>query len=93
MTNSGPESNDGRDTPWIPLALVVEAAAAGIALLMPITPAGTGSPWSPAHLLSAEPSFAGEVVAWFLLTNGLILIAGASAWLALRFGRRRNDES
>ena len=93
MTNSGPEPTGGKETPWIPLALVIEIAAACIALLMPITPAGTGSPWSPAHLLSAEPSYAGEVVAWLLFTNGLILIAGASAWLARRFSTRRDGES
>jgi len=60
---------------------------------MPITPVGTRSPWSPASLLSADPSYAQEVVMWLLLTNGLILIAGASAWLAMKFGTRRDGES
>lgn len=77
--------------PWTRIALLVEAAAAGVALLIPIAPSKTGSEWSPARLLWAEPSYAGDVVMWFLLINILILIAGAAAWIATKFGSSRTE--
>lgn len=77
--------------PWTRIALLVEAAAAGVALLIPIAPSTTGSEWSPARLLWPQPSYAGEVVMWFLLINVLILIAGAAAWIATKFGPPRTE--
>jgi hypothetical protein len=61
--------------------LVVEAIAAGIAVVTPITPSKTGSTWSPAHLFSPDPTYVEQVMASFVLVNLLLLALGLLVWL------------
>lgn len=75
--------------------LVLEGMCLAIALVTPITPSKTGSTWSPAELLTPEPSYLQEVLASFVLVNLLFVILAAVVWVTVRLRpprRGRDDE-
>ena len=64
--------------------LVIETISLGIAIVAPITPSRTGSTWSPAELVTADPSYLEKVAASFVRVNVMIFVIGLVAWIALR---------
>ena len=58
-------------------ALLLEATALMIALVMPVTPSRTGTEWSLAELVFPEPSYVQEVVVYFAAANLVMLLVGA----------------
>ena len=66
---------------WAVGILAVEAIALSIGLAMPVTPSKTGSTWSPAELLTPDPSYLTEVAVYFAMTNVLIFGIGLAAWV------------
>jgi hypothetical protein len=77
-------------TRWKLLALV-EAAALGIAMVMPVTPSKTGSRWIPAELVFADPSYGQEVLVYFVLANLVIGVFAAALVATVRFEEGRGD--
>ena len=73
---------------WLVLVLFAEGVALLIALVTPVTPAKTGSTWTPAELFLADPSYLDKVVSSFVLVNLMIAIIGIIGWLSIRRDRR-----
>lgn len=66
--------------------LTVEGIAFAIALVSPVTPTRTGSTWSPAELVTADPTYLQKVVAAFASVHVIFLVIGLVAWIAHRLG-------
>jgi hypothetical protein len=79
-------ANGGRSAipDWLVVVVLVEGACLAIALLMPITPSRTASIWSPASLFALGPSYLERAVAWFAVTNIIVVLIGLVAWFAIR---------
>lgn len=73
---------------WAAAVLLVESAALMIALIMPVTPSKTGSTWSPAELLWADPSYGQEVAVYLVVVHVLIFVIGLGAWILWAFRAR-----
>lgn len=69
--------------------LLIQAAAAMVAVVMPVTPNRPGSDWSMAELVFPDPSYFEEVVVYFVLANLMILLMGAVLFVWVRVGGRR----
>ena len=65
---------------------VLEAIALGIAIAAPITPSKTGSTWSPAELLTPDPSYLYKVLASFVTVNIIIAVLAIAVWLTVKVG-------
>jgi hypothetical protein len=68
--------------------LVLQGIALAIAFAVPITPSKTGSTWSPAELVTADPNYLQKVVASFVSVNGIIAVLGVVVWLSTKIGKR-----
>lgn len=81
----GPGSPDQRISDRAVAILVIETISLGIAIATPITPSRTGGPtWSPAELVTTDPSYLEKVAASFVMVNLMILVIGLVAWVAYR---------
>lgn len=69
--------------------LVVEVISVAIALVTPITPSKTGSTWSPAELVTPDPTYLQKVLASFVMVNVIFVVLAAIVWLGVRRGERR----
>ena len=85
--------SDGRDR-WLfwKLALVFEAVALAIGLIMPISPSKTGSDFSLADWFFDDPTYLQEVVVYFIFTN-LLLGVLVLIFLAISHREKRRDSS
>jgi len=79
----GPES---RLSDRAVVVLLVEVAAVAIAFVSPVTPTKTGSTWSPAELVTLDPSYLQEVASSFVAVNALVVVVGLVLWATMRFG-------
>ena len=68
------------------IVLGLEAIAAMIALVMPLTPSKTGSTTGIPHLFFDEPTYLQEIAVHFVATNALIGLIALAAWIWLRRG-------
>jgi hypothetical protein len=64
--------------------LVLEAIALGIALVAPVTPSRTGSTWSPAELLTAEPTYLLDVLVSFVVVNLMFAVLAMLVWIVTK---------
>lgn len=69
--------------------LVVEVISVAIALVTPITPSKTGSTWSPAELVTPDPTYLQKVLASFVMVNGIFVVLAAIVWVAVRRSEHR----
>ncbi len=88
-TGSADEDSDRALPDWLVGLMTVEAIALLIGLAMPITPSKTGSTWSPAELLTPDPSYLTEVAVYFLMTNVLLFTFGLAVWISGRIRQSR----
>lgn len=73
---------------WV---VLIQATALMIGIVMPVTPSKTGSDWSMAELVFAEPSYVQEVLVYFVLTNLLVLVVGTALFVAVRRDEGRGN--
>ena len=84
-SDAGSDGATPRD--WAVAVFLTEVSCVLIALLMPITPSRTGGRWSPADLLIENPSYPERALAWFVVTNAIVIVVAAVVWLLVRRGR------
>jgi hypothetical protein len=73
------------------LLVLVEVAALGIAMVMPVTPSKTGSRWIPAELVFADPSYGQEVLVYFVLANIVFGVFAAALVTMVRLEEGRGN--
>jgi len=84
METRSPERRTGlRD--WLVAVGVLEVVSLVIGLVMPISPSktGAGTGWSPARLITPEPSYLESAAGWFAVTNIVFMLAGLMIYLAV----------
>jgi len=64
--------------------LVLESIGLAIAVVTPITPSKTGTTWSPAELLTPEPTYLQDVLASFIVMNLIFVVLAAVVWVSVR---------
>ena len=76
---------------WVKLFLLVEAAAAVIGLIMPLTPSKTGSDSDLPDWFLDDPTYLQRAFFDFVFTNLVIVVVGLAFWAHWVWRKRRTN--
>lgn len=92
MARQEPDNSKYPLPDWAVALILSQAIALMLAIIIPVTPSKTGSPWSPADFVFDDPSYLQEATVIYVLVNGVMALLGGYVLIATKWGKSQSGE-